>query len=284
MKIFDALKSRLRKGSEPLVQREFSRLRRELEDGPRFCKTAIEFLDYKIDIVDNISFIWQFRDIFVDELYLFDGPYEDPLIYDCGANVGVSCLYFKTIFPRARIKAFEADPAIADVLEKNLAMNGFDDIEVVKKVVWVTDGVVNFGCEGADGGSIHLETEKIKLPALRLRDLILKEETVAFLKLDIEGAETDVLIDCAKVLERIDHLYFEYHSLTNLEQRLDELLNILSVNGFRYHISSIASRKCPFVNPPRNGSMDMQLNVFAYRQGAQVNPPPAANLLTIPIC
>jgi FkbM family methyltransferase len=266
MKIFDALKSRLHKGSESLVQREFNRLRRELEDGPRFCKRTVDFLDYRIDIVDNISFIWQFRDIFVDEVYLFNGPFEDPLIYDCGANVGLSCLYFKRIFPCARIKAFEADPAVADVLQKNLFMNGLDDIEVVKKAVWVFDGAVNFGCQGADSGSIYLETGKIKVDALRLRDWLLKEETVAFLKLDIEGAETDVLIDCADVLERINQVFFEYHSWSNLEQRLNILLNVLSVNGFRYHLSSIAPRKRPFVNHPVNGSMDLQLNVFAYRK------------------
>lgn len=266
MKIFDALKYRLGKGSESLVQREFNRLRKELEEGPRFCKKTVDFLNYRIDIVDNISFIWQFRNIFVDEVYLFDGPYEDPLIYDCGANVGVSCLYFKSIFPDARIKAFEADPIIADVLEKNLAMNGFDDIEVVKKAVWIIDGAVNFGCQGADSGSIHGDTGIIKIEALRLRDMIVKEETVAFLKMDIEGAETEVLNDCADVLERIDHLFFEYHSWTKLEQRLDMLLNILKVNGFRYHISSIAPRKRPFVNHPGIDSMDLQLNVFAYRK------------------
>ena len=284
MKIFNVLKYRLRGESEPLVQREFTRLRRELESGPRYTKKAVKFLDYQIDIVDNISFIWQFRDIFVEEVYRFAGPEEAPLIYDCGANVGVSCLYFKALFPRARIKAFEADPKIADMLAKNLALNGYDDIEVFKKAVWITDGPIDFGCDGADSGSIHLDTGKIKVDALRLRDLIIQEEKVAFLKLDIEGAETDVLIDCADVLERIDHLYFEYHSWPNLEQLLDVLLNILSVNNFRYYITPIAPRKSPFVNHSQNGTMDQQLHVFAYHRRTQANPAPDDRRLTTPIC
>jgi len=50
----------------------------------------------------------------------------------------MSCLYFKILYPKARIKAFEADPIIADVLKLNLARNGINARRHTKKA---------FGCK-----------------------------------------------------------------------------------------------------------------------------------------
>ena len=83
---------------------------------PRYSRIRIKFLNYNITLVDSLSFIWQFQEIFVDEIYKFNSRNNSPVIFDCGANVGTSCLYFKRIFPNSVIKAFEADPEIAKVL------------------------------------------------------------------------------------------------------------------------------------------------------------------------
>ena len=77
----------------------------------------VRFFKYLFDVPDIPSFIWQFKEIFVDEIYKFDSKDEEPVIYDCGANIGMSCLYFKILYPKARITAFEGDPIITDVLE-----------------------------------------------------------------------------------------------------------------------------------------------------------------------
>jgi FkbM family methyltransferase len=265
VKILDLVKCSLYRKPESPVEKEFMRLRKELESGPRFCKKTIHFLDYNFDIVDNLSFIWQFRDIFVDEIYRFDGPYEDPLIYDCGANVGTSCLYFKSIFPQARIKAFEADPAVCDVLERNIIKNGLNDIEVIRKAVWIHNETIEFGCQGADAGSIYRTTGVREIEAARLRDFILDEERVALLKLDIEGAEADVVIDCADVLNRVDFLFVEYHSYSNRPQRLNEILTVITDSALRYFISPVSSQKSPFIQVITEET-DLHVNIFAYRK------------------
>jgi hypothetical protein len=76
----------------------------------------VKFLKFSFDIPDLPSFVWQFKEIFVDEIYKFNSENKEPIIFDCGANVGTSCLYFKQLFPNGKIKAFEADPMIANVL------------------------------------------------------------------------------------------------------------------------------------------------------------------------
>ncbi|MCE5336496.1 MAG: FkbM family methyltransferase [Desulfobacteraceae bacterium] len=259
------MKSKLYDEPENPFEQEFARLRKEIEAGLRYCRQIVKFLNYEIEIVDNISFMWQFKDIFVDELYRFESDSIAPRIFDCGANVGTSCLYFKSLFPHARISAFEADPRIADVLQNNLVRNGCADIEVLPKAIWVHDGAVEFGCEGADAGSIHSDSEKISIAAVRLREMIRQEERLDFLKLDIEGAETAVLADCADVLFRVERMFIEYHSWVKLDQTLDVVLKLLRSNRFRYHLSPIAARKSPFVNRALDLPMDLQVNIFAYR-------------------
>jgi len=53
----------------------------------------VKFLNYRFDVSDLASFIWQFKELFVDELYKFDTKDKEPIIYDCGANIGMSCLF-----------------------------------------------------------------------------------------------------------------------------------------------------------------------------------------------
>jgi Methyltransferase FkbM domain len=86
---------------------------------------------------------------------------------------------------------------------------------------------------------------------------------VDFLKLEIEGAEVDVLLDCADVLPNVRNVFVEYHSFATEEQRLDELLTLLKTSGFRVYIQTAICPPQPFVATPSHLGMDLQLNVFA---------------------
>jgi len=247
-------------------EREFQRLYNKWGGVKRYERVDnVKFLKYSFDIPDLPSFVWQFKEIFVDEIYKFDSNNKQPVIFDCGANVGTSCLYFKQLFPNAKIKAFEADPMIADILKSNLSKNGINDVEVIDKAVWVDDDGIEFGSEGADGGSINVNNNKIKVESVRLKDFLGKEEKIDLLKIDIEGAEYEVLKDCKDTLKNVQNIFVEYHSWNSSAQQLSEILNIFEINGFRYCIEDIGKRKYPFINHNRELNMDLQLNIFGYR-------------------
>ena len=228
--------------------REFVKLYNKYAHRPRYQPVSnIKVLEFIVDIPDTLSFVWQFKDIFVDEIYKFSATSSEPIIYDCGANIGISCLYFKTLYPQAKIKAFEADPYIIEFLKKNLSRNGLKDIDIIDKAVWIDYNGVEFYMEGADGGSIKTskasEGNKVKVGSIRLKDFIEKEEEVDFLKIDIEGAEYEVLHDCRDTLTKVNHIFVEYHSFSNEPQKLSKVCSILEENGFRYYIDSISKRK-----------------------------------------
>lgn len=248
-------------------QREFMRLVCLYGDKPRYQSRVIKFLKYNVAVPDCLSFVWQFKEIFADENYRFGSNSASPLIYDCGANIGLSCIYFKELFPLSKIKAFEADPAISEILMNNLKGNGFNDIEVITAAVWTDNNGVEFASEGADGSSIFTEGKKTKVASIRLKDFIEKEIRIDLLKMDIEGAETEVIRDCMDSLGNVQHLFVEYHSYVNNKQSLDEILKIITDSGFRYFIKPEQDRKHPFINRSNKNfpQMDLQLNIFAYR-------------------
>ncbi|HIE59432.1 MAG TPA: FkbM family methyltransferase [Hydrogenothermaceae bacterium] len=227
----------------------------------------VKFLSYSFDVPDVMSFIWQFKEIFVEEIYKFNSDSDSPIIYDCGANIGMSCLYFKKLYPNSKIKAFEADPKLVKTLRKNLAKNRIlEGIEIIDKAVWIDYNGVEFSVEGADAGSIYGSRNKIKVASIRLKDFLETEERIDMLKIDIEGAEYEVLKDCKNSLNKVKNLFVEYHSWNKTDQKLSEILKIFEENGFRYYIENLTKRKTPFVNKGELGDMDLQLNIFGIRR------------------
>jgi FkbM family methyltransferase len=249
------------------VHREFLRLVFKYGDKPRYKNEKIRTSKYVLTVPDCLSFIWQYKEIFADENYKFNTERNLPVIYDCGANIGISCLYFKKIFPFAKIKAFEADPTIAQILIGNLMQNNYYDVEVIPKAVWIHNNGVELSSEGADASTIYSNKNIIKVESVRLKELLQAEELVDLLKIDIEGAETDVLKDCEDSLSNVKNIFIEYHSFINNTQALNEILDVLSINKFRYFIKQPLDREKPFINKINKNSpeIDLQLNIYGYK-------------------
>ena len=233
----------------------------------RYQEKIIKIQGIKFKVPDTLSFIWQFKEIFVEEYYRFDTTNDTPVILDCGANIGTSVIYFKKMYPNSRIIAFEANPAIAGILKENLNSNNIWDVDVIEKAVWINNEGIEIGIEDSDASSIYKEGNKTKVPSIRLKERLKKERYIDMLKIDIEGAESEVLKDCKDSLSNILNMFIEYHSYLMREQNLGELLSILEENGFRYYVKANDNRIKPLVNRKikSNPEMDLQLNIFAYR-------------------
>jgi FkbM family methyltransferase len=208
-------------------------------------------------------------ELFVEEVYRFTSVNTAPYIIDCGANIGLSIIYFKKLFPLARIVAFEPDKDLFRTLNENIEQFKFENVQVVNKGVWSEETTLSFLAEGTLGGKViepagPSEAGVISIPTVKLKDYL--HEKVEFLKIDIEGAEYEVLIDCAAALKNVELLFVEYHSSPEKPQRLDEILAVIAQAGFRYHIKA-ASRGMtfPFIDNPKQTWFDLQLNIFCYR-------------------
>ena len=243
------------------ITKELARLKRL----PRYVATTTSLVVEGTVVPDGPSFASAYDAIFIQNAYGFCAPSGGLRIIDCGANVGLATIYLARRFPGARILAFEPDPKLFIALRSNCCAAGIlAQVELVNAAVWTADGVVSFLSEGADGGKVAKESaDTTEVPAVRLANLI--DGPIDFLKVDIEGAEVEVLLDLAKQLRHVERLFVEWHSMADERQRLDELLRVISAAGLRYHLQSEFASRSPFTHRGLHAGMDNQVNVFAYR-------------------
>ncbi len=246
--------------------RELYRLERLLKKQKRYHKIEnFKFLDYNFDIPDFASFVGQYREIFVHEIFKFNSTNVPPVIVDCGSNIGMSLLYFSKLHPNARIIGIEADKKIAEICKTNIVKNKIANITLIEKAAWINTYGIMFSSDGADGGTIFSEENSVKIETIRLKDLLEKEMKIDFLKIDIEGAEYEVLNDCRNSLSHVDKIFIETHSFNNKPQNLSLVFDILESNGFRYYIDNEARRTIPFINNGKEKVMDLQMTIFGYK-------------------
>lgn len=184
--------------------------------------------------VDIQSLPFIYHEIFVDRVYSTLGLGDRPNILDCGGNIGLSTVAFKQQYPGATITVFEADPRIAGFLDDNVRGLGYADVTVVHAAVTSSPGTAAFLEDGAIGGRITGEVSKGTVPitTVRLSDYI--RAPVDLLKLDIEGAEFEVVDDlCATgKISLVRNLVCEVHGTGAVPDPVPRLWASLSQAGF----------------------------------------------------
>lgn len=234
---------------------------------PRFQHTDIPFLNQRIKIVDIASFQFIKKELFEQEIYKFSANNKRPYIIDCGANIGLSVLYFKQLYPEAEILALEPDANVFKVLEENIKRFKLSNVTILKKACWNEETTLKFFSEGADGGRAAQQfdnTNIVEVEAIRLSKFLTRK--VDFLKIDIEGAEFEVINEIEHLLHNVERIFVEYHSFIGQEQFLPELLSILKNVGFRINLHHIGIYSPnPFQSILEYNKMDLQLNIYGYR-------------------
>ena len=203
---------------------------------------------YRFHYANREEFGRIFWELFTADSYRFEAATDTPRILDCGAHIGLGVLYFKLLYPKAQVTAFEPNPDVFPVLQANVAENGLTNVELVHAAVSDQEGTVPFivNRDGARtwtwGASVvpqswHDPTRNRieRVPAVRLASYI--GDGVDLLKLDIEGLETAVLADAGEALTRVKEIILEFHgSSANPRNDLDTLLEVLRRYGFTYRI------------------------------------------------
>jgi FkbM family methyltransferase len=240
--------------------------KKRIEYQPRKKVFSTYLLNKKILISDSYWYLPTLDEIWGNQIYKFHANSETPFIIDCGANIGLSVIYWKYLYPESRIIAFEPDPEIFKLLQHNVEVFNFDDIDLRPYAVWSSNTILNFQPDNSVGGRLADDGNNLKLVEVntfRLSNIL--DKNIDMLKIDIEGAETEVLMDCKDKLASVDKLFVEYHGYANETQTLHEILLILINSGFRYHIKEANPIKHPFIASERGKFYDLQLNVYAFR-------------------
>lgn len=212
--------------------------------------SLVRFSGYTLRITDGPNFYMQYKDEFIRRIYHFESERPNPLIIDGGSNMGMSILYFKQVYPQARIIGLEPDPDIFRMLQENVTRNNLKYVTLVNAGLSAKSGMRAFVPDGSTGGRYEEERGSIEVETRLLSNYL--AESVDFLKLNIEGEELPVLqeAEASGKLRNIHEMVIEYHGWPQKEQQLGALLDLLDRNGFRYLVHDFDNETCSATKPP----------------------------------
>jgi len=203
---------------------------------------------YEIGYTNKEEFNILKDEIFNKEIYGIDlnlnngdGNYT-PVIFDLGAHIGLSILYFKIKYPNSKIVAFEPNSNIFPILEENIQCNGLTNVQLHNIALGNKDEIRTFyidnsGNDAFSTGSFNKDawngeqkSTPISVRCEKLSKYI--SENIDILKIDIEGAETEVLKELVEAdkLQYIKNILIEYHPINNGNSK--NIIKLLNENGF----------------------------------------------------
>ena len=256
--------------NKPLFKNSYKKIRfnllkvKLLKNLPAQKVQSTTLFNKKIIFFSREEFLSNLQEIFIEEIYKVQLP-PNAFIIDCGANIGLSVIYFKMQSVDARIIAFEPDSFNFKLLQANIESFGFKDIELRKEAVWIDSTQLNFVNKGSLSSKIEDTNigEGTLVKAIRLKNIMVVN--IDFLKIDIEGAEYKVMKDIQPNLYLVKNIFVEYHGNFYQNKELNEILHILTENGFQYYIKEATNKHpTPFMRH-FSSDYDVQLNIFGFR-------------------
>jgi FkbM family methyltransferase len=132
-------------------------------------------------------------------------------VFDVGANIGYYALMEKRLIgPTGKVVAAEPAPANAELLRRNLALNGFTDVPVLNIAISDQAGKRNFhlaeqsnlgSFHNSGTGAQHLTGQSIEVEMRTLADLTAEFGPPDLIRMDVEGHEVEILSSLAESIE-----------------------------------------------------------------------------------
>lgn len=196
------------------------------------------------------TFRYLFEEVFIRGEYYFFSRNTKPTIFDCGANIGMTVLFFKWLYPRSSIFAFEPNLSSFSVLESNILKNKLSNVKLENVAIGNKNSEIFFYSDPNDPGSVVASTKKTRAQTFRTSvaeiklSSYIKRNKIAiihFLKMDIEGSEFESIIELSnnKTLGLIHEMIVEYHhNIRKNNSSLAKLLIKFEKLNFRYQMYS----------------------------------------------
>lgn len=200
---------------------------------------------YKVYIDNYSDFFWIFREIFIDEEYYFKALDNTPYIVDCGGNIGLTTIYFKWLYPKAKILVFEPEEENIKLIKKNIFGNSLKNVELVEKAIGSqVKEITLYGNRILSTIHEDLIEEQHKLNSSDrehksvigvdlLSNYLEKNVFIDYLKMDIEGAEAEVISDLKKnnLIPNIRKIGMEYHMFAADKNLVSDIIQNLTDGG-----------------------------------------------------
>jgi len=180
------------------------------------------------------------------------------VVYDVGANIGFfSLVAARLVGPQGSVFSFEADPENAARLRENAKTNLMEQVSVVNSPVWSSNTRVFFATSSDHSsrfvGSVQSQENGgngfYKL-AITLDDFAHNHALPDFIKMDIEGGETEALAGASELFKKArPFLLLEVHN-RDAEEYVKKWLSQQSY-GYQWLASGPAKLPCHLIARPK---------------------------------
>jgi len=203
-----------------------------------------KFLNFKICAYDYFTLNLLIKEIFFSHEYYFETNVDHPMIIDCGANIGISVLYFKMMFPHSKILAFEPNPHAYQLLKRNININKLENVEIKNVALYDEEKEISFFISnlGAPNASVRKDRggeRELIVKTQKLSSYLQNVEIIDLIKIDVEGAESNIIDDLVKTstLNKAKTYLIEYHHNINQDRsKLSVFLKKFESHGFSYNL------------------------------------------------
>jgi FkbM family methyltransferase len=188
---------------------------------------------------------------------------------DAGANIGAICLPVAARMPNVRVLAFEANRPFHALLAANVINNKLHQIEAIHAALGSVERIVRFPTCPIDYDGPHgqlsdaargLPFEPVRMTTI---DAVAPPDT-KLIKIDVEGAELDVLHGAEQTLRSVRPLLL-VEVKVHLRARSEAVIGVLSAAAYRlfWFISPFVTKLAP--KRPFEDSPSFDLSVLALR-------------------
>ena len=171
-----------------------------------------------------------------------------PVIFDIGANIGVHGISWAKMHEKSVVYAFEPSENTMSMLRRNIERNRvLDRFFAVRKAVSNESGEMSF-YECADNAFSGLkDTGRVRVigtqtvPVTTIDDFVEenKIEKINFIKIDVEGFETEVVLGGMNTLENFKpDLFIEIYAGENANLAPEETISLLQRLGYYAYVFS----------------------------------------------
>jgi FkbM family methyltransferase len=147
-------------------------------------------------------------------------------ILDLGANIGLTAAHYAVLCPNANVVAVEMDARNAELARANTE-RWRDRVTVINAAAWWEPTELSYDAPAGEEYGFRVDAGgSQRVQAVAVSDLVAELGHVDFVKMDIEGAEREVLAQDSAWAERVSAIQVETHApytVGECEQRLREL-------------------------------------------------------------
>jgi FkbM family methyltransferase len=174
----------------------------------------------------------------------YDLPdFEPKVIIDGGANIGMFSVHALSHFPKAQLISYEPDTVNFAQLQKNLSLNGLR-AQTHLLGLWSRDTTLYYHARSSETGFIDEQPPGIAIPCV-----LPKIQPDCWLKLDIEGAEYEVLPALFQQQNYPRWISLEIH---DYDTKGAPLLDLLRTHGYTIQGGEDTSVNCTVVSAYRS--------------------------------